>query len=72
MTENFRLALIAHHARKLAELMFEEGHIMLTNAPVRTRQWWLKTTRDVDCFNVRDLAVAIEEHLNLNSKETHE
>lgn len=65
-TERYRLALIAHHARMLAELI--EGHTINRDSIAA----YCEDDFYIDANNLRDLAVEIEEHLNLNSKETHE
>ena len=63
MTERYRLALIAHHARKLAELI--EGHTIERDSIAA----YCEDDFYIDANNLRDLANDIEEHLNLTNEE---
>ena len=56
MTERYRLALIAHHAEKLVELIYEqdeEGKV----------DWWF-APNDISPYKIMTFAQTINEHLN--------
>lgn len=60
MTERYRLALIAHHAERLAELISEQ------NGWGRT-DWWFGLT-DISPYDIMTLARIINNHLNKEEK----
>ena len=56
MTERYRLALIAHHAEKLAELINEQDEKGKVD-------WWFCMT-NISPYKITTLARTINKHLN--------
>lgn len=60
MTERYRLALIAHHARKLGQLL---------KRPLPDLADYIVNVHDLNSGELCEAAQEIEDELNLNNKE---